>query len=571
MFVKRNTSRSGGNAYHSILLVQGKRVPIPQGAPGRPRKDRPKRTKVIHQTLANLSQLPPELISIIQAYCSNPTAAPAAPPTEASGSACLHAPLISTGACYGVIAGLHALAVDIGLKAALGNSRQASLILFLIYARMAMQGSRLGAVRWAEDHALAEALNLGPFDEDDLYAALDWLEGRHAEVECILAKGKVTAGAVFLYDVTSSYFEGQHNELAAAGYNRDGKKYKKQVVAGLLTDAGGEPISIELYKGNTADPTTFGDLLERLRKRFGAEDMEVVLVGDRGMIKSTGKAQLKAAGYRYVSALTDPQIRKLLSAKTITMDLFDETPVEVEIEGRRLILRCNPATRKRDRQRRESQWKKVRAKIEARNAAVATKPRATAASSLRQAQAWIKGYQLHRYIDLRLEGRTVCWSEEATERAKVELLDGCYVIESDVSASAATTEQVHQRYMDLMQVERDFRTMKTGALELRPIFLRKEARTRGHALVTMLTLKLYRALDRRVAPLGLTVADAVERLGGVRLVSLGATGLWRLPDNYASAQAEIIAVLPAMSAPMLSPKNRPSRRLAGPRKYRNTK
>jgi hypothetical protein len=568
MFVKRNTSRAGGKTYQSILLVQGKRVPVSHGAPGRPRKNLAKKTKVIHQTLANLSRLPVDLISIIEGFCVNPeptlpaasgTTSPAAPPP------------ISSGACYGVIAALHALATKIGLPAALGTSRQGSLILFLIYARIAMQGSRLGAVRWAEDHAVAEALGLGSFDEDDLYAALDWLEERHAEVECALAKGKVTAGAVFLYDVTSSYFEGQHNELAAAGYNRDGKRYKKQVVAGLLTDATGDPLSIELYKGNTADPTTFGDTIERLRERFGARDLEIVLVGDRGMIKSTGKAQLKAAGYRYVSALTDPQIRKLLSEKTITMELFDETPVEVQIGGRRLILRCNPATRERERQRRESQWKKVQAKIQARNAAVATKPRASAEASLRQAQAWIKGYQLHRYIQLRLEGRTLCWSEDSAQRAKVEQLDGCYVLESDLSSGAATTGEVHQRYMDLMQVERDFRTIKTGALELRPFFLRKEGRTRGHALVTMLTLKLYRALDQRVAPLGLTVADAVERLGGVRLVSLGTTGFWRLPDSYASPQAEIIAALPTMSAPMLSPKIRPKRRLTGLRKYRQIK
>lgn len=561
MFVKHNVSRAGGKTYRSVLLVQGKRVPASPATRGRPRKDqagKPRKTKVVHETVANLSNMPPDLIAVVEAWCADPASARAA-----SGDA--H---VTIGACYGVLAGLHALARETGIVSALGTSRQASLALFLVFARLAMQGSRLGAVRWAEDHAVTEVLGLGRFDEDDLYAALDWLEERHDGIERALAKGKVKDGAVFLYDVTSSYFEGQCNELAAHGYNRDGKKYKKQLVAGLLTDADGDPVSIELHKGNTADPATFAEVIERLRGRFGAGDTEVVLVGDRGMIKSGGKQLLQEAGFRYVTSLTDPQVRKLLREKTIAMELFDEAPVEVECGGKRLILRCNPATRDRERQRRESQWNKVRDRIAARNAKVAASPRTSGEVSLRQAQAWIKGYDLHRYIELRLEGREVVWSEDAEKRAGVEQLDGCYVIETDVKASAASTGQVHQRYMDLMQVERDFRTLKTGVLELRPVFLRKEGRTRGHALVAMLALKLCRALEARVAPLGLTAADAMERLGGVRLVNLGQTGLWRLPDDYAPPQAEVLAALPRLAAPMLSPTTRPSRRLDGPHKHR---
>jgi len=133
-----------------------------------------------------------------------------------------------------VLAGLHALAGEVGLVAALGPGRLAKLALFMIYARVAWQGSRLAAVRWAEDHAVAEVLGLDAFDENDLYAALDWLQANQERIERALAP-KLAPGASFLYDVTSSYFEGQCNELAAHGYNRDGKRYKKQVVAGLLT------------------------------------------------------------------------------------------------------------------------------------------------------------------------------------------------------------------------------------------------------------------------------------------------------------------------------------------------
>ena len=150
------------------------------------------------------------------------------------------------------------------------------------------------------------------------------------------------------------------------------------------------------------------------------------------------------------------------------------------------------------------------------------------------------------------------------------MLDGCYVLETDLPAAVADARTVHARYMNLPEIERDFRTMKTGQLELRPIFLRKAERTEGHALVTMLALKLVRALDQRAAPLGLTVTDALARLDGVRLVALGdpSFALWRLPDSYRAAQQEILAVLPALPAPKLSLKKPIKRRLTQPRRGR---
>jgi transposase len=439
--------------------------------------------------------------------------------------------------------------------------------LFLIYARVAWQGSRLGAVRWAEDHAVAEVLGLAAFDEDDLYAALDWLQSNQERIERALAP-KVEPGAAFLYDVTSSYFEGQCNELAAHGYNRDGKRYKKQVVAGLLTDAQGEPLSIQLYPGNTSDPRTFQPTVEKLKVRFGAE--EIVVVGDRGMIKKMGKVALGAAGYRYVTALTDPQIRKLLAKKVLTPELFDEEPAAVEHEGRRLILRCNPATRERDAHRRLSQFQRIEQRLAAGNQRLAEKPRAKVETLRKQAQGWVDHYGFSAWLTIEVEDRVVRWKKDEAVATELALLDGCYVLETDVPAAAADTRMVHARYMNLIEVERDFRTMKTGLLELRPIFLRNAERTEGHALVTMLALKLVRALDQRVAPLGLTVEDAIARLSGVRLVGLGERklALWRLPDSFAAAQQEILTVLPTLPAPRLSLKTPAKRRLTQPRRGR---
>jgi hypothetical protein len=151
-------------------------------------------------------------------------------------------------------------------------------------------------------------------------------------------------------------------------------------------------------------------------------------------------------------------------------------------------------------------------------------------------------------------------------------LDGGYVVESDVPVAVACTQAVHDRYLDLTRVERDFRTLKTRLLEIRPVFLRKADRTRGHAVVSLLALKLARELDRRVAPLGLMVANAVERLTGVRLVCLGdaALGLWRLAESYPAAQTEVLGVLPKLGAPVLSLGKANRRRLRNPRQGRGS-
>ena len=227
MFLKKNPS--------CTLLVQGERVPVqyPRGRPTKDAADRPK-TKVVHRTLANLTKLPPELIALVDSYCKGQRFVPAD-----GAQPCI-------GPAFGALAASFALAKEAGIVGVLGDSRRGKLALFLVIARLIHQGSRLSSVRWAEDQAVAAVLGIERFDEDDLYETLDWLEENHERIELELAKPRVEAGkisSIFLYDVTSSYFEGQHNELAEAGYNRDGKRFKKQCVIGLLTDGDGEPIA----------------------------------------------------------------------------------------------------------------------------------------------------------------------------------------------------------------------------------------------------------------------------------------------------------------------------------------
>jgi hypothetical protein len=570
VFIKRNRTVLAGRDYQSILLVQGKRVPAKR-PPGRPAAGAPApKSVVVHETLANLSKLPADLIELIERHCKHQPPPPESPGPPARGSEASAA--IHLGPCYGVLAALDGLAREMGLVQAVGEqSRSQRLARFLIYARLAHQGSRLSAARWSEDHAVREILQVGRFDEDDLYSALEDLEARQARIEAALAPKAATPSgrAIYLYDVTSVYFEGLENELADFGYNRDGKKGKKQLVAGLLTDGNGEPISIQLYRGNTGDPPTFLDAVQKLKVRFGAE--EVALVGDRGMIKRLGKQALGEAKFCYVTALTDPQIRALLAKKRLQLELFEDKPAEVELEGKRYVLRCNPQTRARERARRADQWARVQAKIRARNLQVEQKPRSEPTSSLKQAQALLIKYRLQGWVKVELDGRQVVWTEDSAARERQAQLDGCYVIESDLPKAVASTQQVHDRYLDLTQVERDFRTLKTGLLELRPIFLRKEGRTRGHALVCLLALKLARELDRRLAPLGLTVQDGLERLKAVRLVRLGGSemDLWRLPASYPAAQTEVLEALPQLKAPMLSLGKANARRLTNSRKGRD--
>lgn len=544
MFIKRNRSVQRGKTYTSVLLVQGERVPVPR-KPGRPKEGERRKTKVVHRTVANLSKLPDWLVAVVDRALK---AERAGEPLDSFVSTADP----SVGPGYGQLATCLSVARELGIERVLGDDKMGRLALFLVLARVIHQGSRLSSVRWAREHAVAELLGLRSFDEDDLYAALDWLEQRQEEIEDALAP-RVRDGAVFLYDVTSTWFEGQHNELAAPGYNRDGKRYKKVLIAGLLTDAVGEPLSVQLYPGNTGDPATVEDQVLKLKDRFGGT--EAVFVGDRGMVKARGKELLSEHGLRYVSSLTKPQIRKLLKDGQLQLGLFDEELTEVASgDGRRWVLRLNPATRARARSRRADQLAKVRRKVDARNAQVAESPRSKPEVSLRQAQDLLKTYKLHRFVDARLEGRKVVLEVDPDRKADVESLDGCYVVESDVPPEAASTQTLWDRYGDLQLVERDFRTWKTDFLELRPIYHRKATRTRGLAIVALLALKIVRALRRRLEPLGMSVPDALERLAGVRLVTLAdpSLGLWRLPTRWPAAVQELLDVLPKLPAPKLS-------------------
>jgi hypothetical protein len=474
--------------------------------------------KVCTRTIANLTNWPPERIVAMERLVKGEF-------DDWSGE-------MTSGEIFGVLFALKQLADQVGITRVLGSAAESRLNLFLILARIAHGGSRLSAVRWAKQHTVAVVLALEEFDEDDLYAALDWLASQQERIERELYQAYVKEQGqppvLVLYDVTSSYFEGECNELGQYGYNRDGKRGKQQIVIGLLTAEDGEPLAVRVFEGNTADPTTVASQITILKEQFGMA--EVVMVGDRGMIKAKGKAALSAQGFRYITALTDAQIRTFLKEGVLQTDLFDAPLCEVEHDDKRLIVRRNETVRVREGRRREDKLAQLQAKVAERNAFVKNSRRASAAAGLAALQRWAKRHKLSAFVTLALNERVIVCTIDQEAKAQDALLDGCYLLETDVPQGLMDAKTVDARYRDLQKVERNFRTVKTTFLEIRPIFLRKAERTKAHVFVAMLALKITRRFEADLhRTFGSTEDDPAAITPDDALVALG-----RLPYLYST-------------------------------------
>lgn len=496
--------------------------------------------KVKKRTIANLSKLPINVVDAIKAALAG-----AATTTELQSPEC--------GPVYGSLIALNKIANDLHLDKILGSSRPAQLTKLLVLARIAHQGSRLSTVRWAKDHAVEEILGLGAFDEEDLYQSLEWAAAQQDKIENKLFKRYVKKCGqppmLILYDVTSSYFEGECNEMAAYGYNRDGKKGKKQIVIGLLAAQDGEPLSVQVFKGNTSDPQTVADQIDKLTNRFGVK--EIVFIGDRGMVKAKAKELLEEDGFKYITAITDPQIRVLIRANVIQPSLFDSKVVEVESAGRRYIMRRDDLTFRKEQHRRENKLHRLETKIAESNLKLSKSKRAIPQNHVNQLQAWTKKYKISSFVSIEAADRTITVKINNEQKTEDSLLDGCYVIETNVDLNALDAQQTHDRYKDLQNVERDFRSMKTGLLEVRPIFLRKKERTLGHVFISMLALKVTRQMEQLLrASLGTadkggeTVDSAMSALSRICLLkySIANQNVITLPKTDAR-QTKILKAL----------------------------
>src|SRR6266705_708218 len=470
--------------------------------------------KVLHRTIANVS------------HCS-------AAEIEAMRLALRHkenlehlgtiqdAITLKQGVSFGAVWTVYHIARRLGIEQALGTTREGKLALWQVMARVIDQGSRLSAVRLAMSHAACDVLGLDTFDEDALYENLDWLAGAQARIEdrLFVQRTKTTPVSLFLYDVTSSYLEGTHNALAAFGYNRDGKKGKMQSVSGLLCDEDGDPVSIEVFPGNTQDPRTFAAQLEKVKSRFGAT--AITFVGDRGMIKGQQIDDLVQHGFHYITAITKPQIEKLLRTGTFQMDLFDQELAEVLTEeGIRYVLRRNPVRAQEVRDTRHAKLATLQAQVAKQNQYLTDHPRANAQGAVQKLVARAKTLRITDWVELTIEERTITLTVKTSAQQEAAKLDGCSVLKTDLTPQRAPKELVHDRYKDLASVEHAFRTCKTAHLEVRPIFLRREARTRAHALVVMLAYQIIRYLASCWSAFDVTVAEGLHALTTLCLVEV---------------------------------------------------
>jgi transposase len=470
-----------------------------------------KKTK--HRTIANLSSCSQEEIEAIRFALKHKNDLPKIPPNSNLQKRDEQGPNI--GAVYA----LQELAKRIGITSSLGKSRHAQLALWQILARIIGQGSRLSSVRLASEHAVCDLLKMNSFHEDDLYYNLEWLADHQAEIEGKLfyKKNRGKGPLLFLYDVTSSYLEGEQNEFGYFGYNRDKKKGKKQIVIGLLTDAEGDPISIQVFNGNTSDSSTFMDQVHKVCERFQVKHM--TFAGDRGMIKGPQIEQMSKVGgvqCHFVTAITKAQMAAMLKRNQISLDQFSNEIVEIEDKGFRYILRRNPVRQKELMASRESKFQALRSMIANENKYLTDHSKALQETALKKVIARAKKLLISRWIKIAATDRVISLEKDQAKLDAEALLDGCYVIKSDVPVSAEMNGQlIHDRYKDLAQVEFAFRTMKTVHLELHPHYVRKEHSTEGHVFVIMLAYKLIHYLRNAWREFNITVEEGISELSSI--------------------------------------------------------
>jgi len=443
--------------------------------------------KVKHETLGNLSHLPADVIELIRRSLKGETFVSVEDRFECVRSL-----------PHGHVAAVLGTVRRLGLEKMIASraSPERDRVVALIVARLLEAQSKLATVRTLDEETatttLGEELDLGPVDEDELYAAMDWLLPRQAKIEDELARRHLDH-TLILYDVTSSYFEGRTCPLAKRGHNRDGKKGKLQIVIGLLCNKDGCPVAVEVFDGATGDPTTVAPQVEKIRQRFGLS--RVVLVGDRGMITQARIREDLAPveGLSWITALRAPTIKALARQGLVSLSLFDERDLaeitSPEFPGERLVVCRNPLLAvERTRKRQE-----LLAATEARLDEIVTatqrkrQPLRTAAKIGQRVGEVLNAYKVGKHFEVDITDTSFTYRRKEVQIREEAALDGIYVVRTDVSADELDAEQTVTAYKSLSAVERAFRTMKTINLRIRPIHHRLEKRVRAHVFLCMLS------------------------------------------------------------------------------------
>jgi len=520
MYIQEHIRKKGNKVYKTMYLAESYR----------------EEGKVKKKYIANLSDCPDNIIAAIKNELKQPTSVP---------SSKILSILYEQGKSFGGIYTVSQVCKRLGISQSLGKDiRQSGLALFQIAARVLCQRSRnYAANEWLPLVAVEEVLHLEVFNEDTLYENLDWLCENQEKIERKLFKFRNRTGeakTVYLYDVTSSYFEGTQNELSAFGYNRDKKKGKMQIVVGLLCDDKGYPISVQVFKGNTQDAATVS---KKLQKTFGIQ--HVIMVGDRGMIKSASIDSIIDLKWHYITAITKPQVEQLIKQNIIQLSLFEEKLIEVQQDDIRYLLRRNPIRAEEIAKNRESKIAKVTNLAKQKTDYLSEHGKASVVKALESVNKKAEQLKINELLDITASGRNIRVSIIEAKITEAAILDGCYVIKSNVPKNVAGKEQLHKQYKDLALVEMAFRTMKQSFEEMQPIYVRKEKRTRGHVFVCMLAFMVMKYIWDECKNLGTTQACIYDNLNDIHFLQykIDKKTIKRLPDILNKTQAQIIQQL----------------------------
>jgi hypothetical protein len=413
---------------------------------------------------------------------------------------------------HGHVAAALGTARKISLDRILGpeGNRCRDLILALLVGRILEPASKLATARALSPataaSSLGAVLGLGEVDEDELYAALDWLLERQSAIETALAKRHLGNGTLVLYDVSSSYMEGRCCPLAKRGYSRDGRKGTRQITYGLLCAPDGCPVAIEVFDGNAADPTTLASQVEKLKRRFHLD--HVVLVGDRGMITQARISDdIKSAGLDWITALRAPAIKALLEGGALQLSLFDRRDMASitapEFPGERLVVCRNPdlaAERARKREELLAASERDLARIQAAVARKRTPLRGTAEIGL-AVGAVINKHKVAKHFDLDITDTAFRFARKTAAIAAEAATDGIYVVRTSLPAATLDDAATVRSYKSLALVERAFRCIKTVDLQVRPVHHWLADRVRAHVFLCMLAYYLEWHMRQRLAPM----------------------------------------------------------------------
>jgi transposase len=453
--------------------------------------------KVCKRTIANLTDWPSRKVELLRRVLKEE---PLVSPAEAFS--------IERSLPHGHVEAVLETINRIGLDHLIGTkrTRERDLVVAMIVERLIHPCSKLATTRMWHTTTLADMLNVGDADEDELYDAMDWLLARQGRIEKKLAARHLHEGHHVLYDVSSSYYEGHSCPLVCFGHSRDGKRGKPIVVYGVLTDRQGRPTAVEVYPGNTGDPSTVLDQVGKLKQRFGLR--HIILVGDRGMLTQTQIEALKAhPGVGWISALRSEKIRQLVEQKCLQHSLFDQQNLaeiySPDFPDERLIACFNPLLADERQRKREAllaateqALQKILKQVQRR-----TKTPLSAAEIGKKVGQVINRFKVGKHFEITIADGQFGYVRCAEAIEREAKLDGLYVIRTSESSQKLSAEDTVRSYKNLALVERAFRTLKGVDMQIRPIYHRSEQRVRAHIFLCLLAYYVEWHMRQAWAPL----------------------------------------------------------------------